>query len=178
MKKNIYKKLFKLQNEIGGISKDATNPFFKSKYFDINSLISQLKPLLQKHNLLLLQPLTDDNRVATCIIDIDVEGAGASVESSIQLPNNLDAQKLGSAITYFRRYTLVSLLGLQAIDDDGNLAAQPVKNKVGKPLLLDNSPELKNAIKGIEKGATIEDVKEIYRVTPYIEKKLLNLKYE
>ena len=69
-------------------------------------------------------------------------------------------------------------MGLQAIDDDGNLAAQPVKNKVGKPLLLDNSPELKNAIKGIEKGATIEDVKEIYRVTPYIEKKLLNLKYE
>ena len=39
MKKNIYKKLFKLQNEIGGISKDATNPFFKSKYFDINSVL-------------------------------------------------------------------------------------------------------------------------------------------
>ena len=106
MKKNIYKKLFILQSEIGGISKDATNPFFKSKYFDINSLISQLKPLLQKHNLLLLQPLTDDNRVATCIIDIDVEGAGASVESSIQLPNNLDAQKLVPKETWKCYYLL------------------------------------------------------------------------
>ena len=177
MKENIYKKLFNLQNELGAISKDAKNPFYKSKYFDINSLIGQLKPLLQKHNLLLLQPLTDDNRVSTCIIDIDDKSS--SVESSIKLPDNLDAQKLGSAITYFRRYTLVSLLALQAVDDDGNLAAKPVlSNKIGKPLLLDNSPELKNAQKGISKGATIEDVKEIYRVTPYIENKLLNLKYE
>ena len=50
MKSNIYTKLFKLQNELGAISKDASNPFYKSKYFDINSLIGQLKPLLQKHN--------------------------------------------------------------------------------------------------------------------------------
>ena len=48
MKQNIYSKLFELQNELGAISKDATNPFYKSKYFDINSLIGQLKPLLQK----------------------------------------------------------------------------------------------------------------------------------
>ena len=42
---NIYEKLFHLQQEIGSISKDAKNPFYKSKYFDINSLIGQLKPL-------------------------------------------------------------------------------------------------------------------------------------
>lgn len=175
MKKNIYKKLFILQSEIGGISKDATNPFFKSKYFDINSVLKNLNPLLEKYNLVLEQPIIN-HEVHSIIHDVDSEER--TTPSSLKLPENIDPQKLGSAITYFRRYTLVSLLGLQAIDDDGNLAAQPVKNKVGKPLLLDNSPELKNAIKGIEKGATIEDVKEIYRVTPYIEKKLLNLKYE
>ena len=43
---NIYKKIFDLQSEIGAISKEADNPFFKSKYFDINSLIKQLHPLL------------------------------------------------------------------------------------------------------------------------------------
>tara|TARA_R100001244_G_C5144636_1_gene128557 strand:- start:98 stop:478 length:381 start_codon:yes stop_codon:yes gene_type:complete len=117
MKNNIYNKLFTLQNELGAISKDATNPFYKSKYFDINSLIGQLKPLLQKHNLVLLQPI-NNNQVRSVIYDLD----GGSVESSIELPNNLDAQKLGSAITYFRRYTLTSLLALQAVDDDGNLA--------------------------------------------------------
>jgi len=169
MKNNIYNKLFTLQNELGAISKDATNPFYKSKYFDINSLIGQLKPLLQKHNLVLLQPI-NNNQVRSVIYYLD----GGSVESSIELPNNLDAQKLGSAITYFRRYTLTSLLALQAVDDDGNLAAQT--NKIHKPLLLDNSVELKNAISGITKGATIDDVKKIYRVTPYIEEKLLNYK--
>ena len=53
---NIHKKMFLLQQEIGAISKDASNPFYKSKYFDINSLIKQLNPLLEKHKILLSQP--------------------------------------------------------------------------------------------------------------------------
>ena len=151
MKTNIHTKLFKLQSEIGAISKDSKNPFYKSKYFDINSLIGQLKPLLDKHQLLLLQPITN-NYVRSIII--------------------------GSAITYFRRYTLQSLLALQAIDDDGNLASKskPLNNPIHKPLLLDNSPELKNAIKGMSKGASLDDVKKIYKITPYIQEKLLNFK--
>jgi len=169
MKTNIYSKLYDLQNELGAISKDATNPFYKSKYFDINSLIGQLKPLLQKHNLVLIQPITD-NQVRSVIIDLD----GGSVESSIQLPNDLDAQKLGSAITYFRRYTLQSLLALQAIDDDGNLAMK--KNK--KPILLDNTPQFKNAQEALKKGKTINDIKEHYIINKDIEIKLLKFTYE
>lgn len=166
MKANIYSKLYELQNELGAISKDATNPFYKSKYFDINSLIGQLKPLLHKHNLVLLQPITD-NQVRSVIFDLD----GGSVESAIQLPNDLDAQKLGSAITYFRRYTLQSLLALQAIDDDGNLA---IKNK--KAQLIENTPQFKNAQEAIKKGKTINDIKEHYIINKNIETKLLNFK--
>ena len=169
MKTNIYSKLYDLQNELGAISKDATNPFYKSKYFDINSLIGQLKPLLQKHNLVLIQPITY-NQVRSVIVDLD----GGSVESSIQLPNDLDAQKLGSAITYFRRYTLQSLLALQAIDDDGNLAIK--KNK--KPILLDNTPQFKNAQEALKKGKTINDIKEHYIINKDIEIKLLKFTYE
>ena len=165
MKKNIYSKLYDLQNELGTISKDATNPFYKSKYFDINSLIGQLKPLLHKHKLVLLQPITD-NQVRSVIVDLD----GGSVESSIELPNDLDAQKLGSAITYFRRYTLQSLLALQAIDDDGNLAI-----KKQKPKLLENTPQYKNALEGMsKKGYTINDIKKHYTLSKEIEVKLLN----
>ena len=149
MKSNIYSKLFNLQNELGAISKDATNPFFKSKYFDINSLIGQLKPLLEKYKLLLIQPITD-NQVRSIIYDLD----GGSVESSMPLPNDLDAQKLGSAITYFRRYTLQSLLALQAMDDDGNLAA-----KKSKPQLILNTPQFKNAQEAIKKGKTVNNIK-------------------
>jgi len=124
---NIYKKIFDLQSEIGAISKEADNPFFRSKYFDINSLIKQLHPLLIKNKLVLLQPLVDGT-VKSIISDLD----GNSVESSLELPTNLDAQKIGSAITYYRRYTLASLLGLQAEDDDGNKAASNVSSSVKK----------------------------------------------
>ena len=123
MENSIYKKLYKVQKEIGAISKDSTNPFYKSKYFDINSLIKQLMPILEKHNLLLLQPMSEGNQYSK-IVDVDT---GDSVESFLSLPINLDAQKIGSAITYYRRYTLQSLLGLQAEDDDGNNASIPSK---------------------------------------------------
>ena len=118
MENSIYKKLYKVQKEIGAISKDSTNPFYKSKYFDINSLIKQLTPILEKHNLLLLQPIENGEQYSR-IIDID---SSDSVESSLSLPTDLDTQKIGGAITYYRRYTLVALLGLQAEDDDGNTA--------------------------------------------------------
>ena len=131
-KESIYSKLYKVQKEIGAISKDSTNPFYKSKYFDINSLIKQVTPILEKHKLLLLQPIKNGEQ-HSIIYDID---NGDSVESSLSLPTNLDAQKIGSAITYYRRYTLQSLLGLQAEDDDGNNASS-VKNVSNN---FDNAP--------------------------------------
>ncbi len=122
---SIYKKLFEAKKEIGKISKDSKNPFFKSKYFDVNSLLEHVEPILQKNGLLILQPITN-NKVTTEIIDVDgQDGEVCIVSSEIQLPNITDPQKLGSAITYYRRYTLQSLLGLQADDDDGNLASKP-----------------------------------------------------
>jgi hypothetical protein len=136
MNKSINEKLFALQNEIGVISKDAKNPFYKSKYFDINSLIKQLQPLFQKHRLLLLQPI-EESLVYTRIVCVD---SGEFVEASMKLPDLADIQKLGGAVTYLRRYTLSSLLGLQSEDDDGNAAssasvkssAPKVKEKLSK----------------------------------------------
>jgi hypothetical protein len=122
---SIYKKLFEAKKEIGKISKDSTNPFFKSKYFDINGLLEHIEPVLSKHELVLLQPIKD-GLVTTRIYDIETNNC---VESEIALPNIQDPQKLGSAITYYRRYTLQSLLGLQAEDDDGNVASKSVKRK-------------------------------------------------
>lgn len=111
---NIYKKIFNAKKEIVAISKDSTNPFFKSNYFDINKILSEVEPILEKNNLLLLQPIKAE-RVKTIIIDVE---SGESIKSVMHLPISQDPQKLGSAITYYRRYTLQSLLGLQAEDDD------------------------------------------------------------
>ena len=117
--KELLKALANVKKEVGKLSKTETNPFFKSKYFDINSLIEQVDPLLEKNGLLLLQPIIN-NEVKSIIYHCESE---LSVESSIQLMQFNDPQKLGSAITYYRRYTLQSLLGLQAEDDDANKAS-------------------------------------------------------
>ena len=118
--KNIYTKILAAKKEIGTISKDSKNPFFKSNYLSLNGLINAVEDVLQKQDLLLLQPLGNGG-VSSIIYDTE---SGKQVESFMMLPNIQDPQKLGSAITYFRRYTLQSLLGLQAEDDDGNHAAK------------------------------------------------------
>lgn len=118
---SIYKKIFNAKKEIGKISKDSKNPFFKSSYLSLNGLIEAVEDVLEKHDLLLLQPLGNGG-VSSIIFDTESDD---KVESFMMLPNITDPQKLGSAITYFRRYTLQSLLGLQAEDDDGNNAAKP-----------------------------------------------------
>ena len=118
--KELLTALANVKKEVGVLSKTETNPFFKSKYFDINSLIQQVEPLLEKNGLVLLQPIL--NGVVTSEI-WHVE-TSQKVSSEINLGTINDPQKLGSAITYYRRYTLQSLLGLQAEDDDGNKASQ------------------------------------------------------
>lgn len=122
-------KILKLQSEIGVLSKTETNPFFKSKYLDINALLAQLQPLLSKHGLLVTQPLIvveGKNALATFVMDGDKQ----LVSSSILLPQIDDPQKMGSAITYYRRYALQSLFLLQAEDDDGNLGSGKKVKKI------------------------------------------------
>lgn len=167
---SIYKKLLEAKKEMNAITKDSKNPFFKSKYFDVNKLLSEVEPILQNHGLLLLQPI-EEMRVYSIIIDADGQGTDRErrVQSFISLPNIQDPQKLGSAITYFRRYTLQSLLGLQAEDDDASSASKHVNNS--KPKLLDE--QLKNALN----VGTKEQIKKalvVYELTKEQREKLEN----
>ena len=126
-------KLLNIQKKIGKITKDKTNPFFKSSYFDINSLLDQLLPLLHEEGLLLTQPLTTvgkEKRPALATIITDTEDDKILINSSIVLPDLTDPQKMGSIITYYRRYALQSLFALQAEDDDGNKGAEKEKKDI------------------------------------------------
>ena len=153
---NIHKKMFLLQQEIGVISKDAINPFYQSKYFDINSLIKQLNPLLEKHKLLLSQP-TRGRKVFTILKCMESETTDMAW---LKIPETItDPQKLGSAITFYRRYTLASMLGLQAEDDDANEAI--IKEKK-KPFLNKNTPLYNTIIDKIKSGTPLSTVKSHY----------------
>lgn len=131
----MYSKLLSLQKAIKPIIKDSENPFFKSKYFDINTLIAELKPILNDLGLVIMQPLTNiDGKTAimTAIIDIDEDKIIS--ETTVILPENNDPQKMGSIITYFRRYSLQSLLLLEAEDDDAEGAKTTyVSEKMDRP---------------------------------------------
>ena len=157
---SIHKKLFEAKKEIGKISKDITNPFYKSKYFDINALLEHVEPILQKHGLLLLQPINNNN-VSTEIIEVELgeDPNDYMVSSSLPLPNITDPQKLGSAITYYRRYTLQSLLGLQAEDDDANATVNKPKDL---PWLNENSKEWKSAL---SKKSTLESLRKYFKIS-------------
>ena len=117
----IYAKIHEAKKEIGIVKKNAKNPHFKNTYADLNALIEAVEPILLEKGLILLQPIKE-GKVYTQIIDID---NGEMIESFIELTPNLTAQALGSQITYFRRYQISSILTLQALDDDGQLASQP-----------------------------------------------------
>ena len=129
----IYKKIAKIQEELGTMKKSKKG--YNYMYFDINQLLEQIKPLLKKHNLTLIQPLTilGDRATITTVIT-DNEDMLETVDESIKmgkmvqfttpLPDVQDPQKMGSAITYMRRYALQSLFALEAEDDDAESASK------------------------------------------------------
>ena len=154
---NIFQKLHCAKQSMGKVIKNATNPHFKRSYADINSIIETVEPILMDCGLILMQPVKDD-KVYTIIVDIE---NGDRFESYMTLPPITDAQKLGSAVTYFRRYTLVSLLSLQAVDDDGETASKAPK---AKPTL--DGERWDKALSAVKSGKfTPEQIKEMYNLT-------------
>ena len=118
------KRILEVQKEIGVLGKDSKNPFFKSAYLDLNKLLINVTPLLHKEGLILSQPIKDGFVYSEII---NAETGNVLLSSGIKIPEALtDPQKLGSCITYFRRYTLKSLLAIAEGDDDANLASKPI----------------------------------------------------
>jgi hypothetical protein len=160
-------KLLEFQKKVGAITKDSINPFFKSNYFDINKLIDVIKPILNELGLILVQPLsqTANDKPALQTIIFDTEGGKELLKSTTPLPENPDPQKMGSIITYYRRYAIQSLLFLQAEDDDGNSAAQAPKKAVKQavPKATDEKALLATLLRkaSAKKLETQEDYKEV-----------------
>ena len=127
MKTTINTKLLEFQKKIGIIKKDSKNPHFKNTYASLTQILSEVKPLLNECGLILIQPISLEG-VGTTIIDFET---GEKIETVISLPTNLSPQQLGSVITYFRRYTLASLLSLEIDDDDAQstVVKQPNLNE-------------------------------------------------
>ena len=160
---SLHQKLHRAKLAIGKVTKNANNPHFKKSYADLNAIIEAVEPILLENGLLLLQPI-HGNSVCTQIIDVE---SGNMIESCMDLPTGLDPQKMGSAITYYRRYTLQSILSLQAVDDDGNMASEPVKEQPKAKAKESLSTErFNNALAKIKAGEyTVEQLKAKFSLT-------------
>lgn len=159
-------KVARIQDTAGKIERDMKNPYHKSMYFDINKLLEKLQPIMRDEKMVIIQPIME-NRVVSQIVDTET---GLVVDSSLELPIDPNPQKLGSAITYYRRYTLQSLLGLQADDDDdGNSASGKTsksQNGNGKKTLSEDNPKWEGAIKNLAIGrTTLGAIKKHYRIS-------------
>lgn len=129
---SIYKKLNDFKTKVGAIKKDSTNPHFKNKYASIESVLDTIEQPLLDAGLGFIQCVEDLNLITT-IYDTESD---ITISSKVPLIlNKQDMQQLGSAITYARRYGLVSMFGLEQEDDDGNLASGNNQKPVQKPIV-------------------------------------------
>jgi len=119
---SLCKALVLAQGEMGGAVKDSANPFFKSKYADLTSVVKAIKEPFAKHGLGYTQfPIRSESGVG--VVTRLIHESGEWLEEEYILPMvKMDPQSAGSAITYARRYALQAMAGIPTADDDAESA--------------------------------------------------------
>lgn len=159
--KQISTALLKAQSKMSNPVKGATNPFFKSKYADLNAVREAVLPVLNGCGISVLQPIVHfegKNFVKTVLLHESGESIESLTEILYNKPN--DAQAQGSGISYARRYALQSFVCVGADDDDGQEAVK-VKTQ---------DTELSEAIKDMANCKDIEQLKRIWSEHPKLQK--------
>lgn len=129
---SIYKKLLDLQKQNIVIPKNGLNPHFRSRYATLNDVLEKIKPALNALGVVLLQIPSADG-LTTFLMDTEDD---SKVECFMPYVQKETAQQLGSNNTYNRRYSLITLLGLEDDDTDGEMpqgAAKPRPKPSVKP---------------------------------------------
>ena len=119
-------KAFKnLQLELGSVPRDGENPHFKSTYPTLDSTLNFIKGPLLRNGFVFYQPTRVTDSGINILDTILRHESGEEIKSSYNLTTTKsDPQSQGSMLTYFKRYSILALLGLATEDDDGNQASQ------------------------------------------------------
>jgi hypothetical protein len=118
--KTLYAALADAQSQLKGAVKDSTNPHFKSRYADLESVIEAMRAPFAANGLAFMQTVSDDSQFLRTIITHD-SGESVTLQVPLIITKN-DMQGVGSAITYARRYGLAAACGISQTDDDGEAA--------------------------------------------------------
>jgi len=146
------KALVKAQGELENASKNASNPHYKSKYADLAEILNTVRPVFSKNGLSFVQCPTFLDGVAS-VETMLMHESGEWLSSTASAPaSKQDAQGVGSAVTYLRRYSLAAVAGIAQEDDDAN-SAVGAKKKQDEPKTMPS-----NATIGDEEYSQIKDM--------------------
>jgi hypothetical protein len=186
----LFKALAEFQQKVPAIHQNTKG--FSYTYANLAQIFETINPLLKESGLGFTQLLGNNelgfNTIETIIFHAE---SGESISSTMIIPNDVtlkgmnEFQITGSAITYYRRYSLSAILGL-VTDKDTDAAGEqqkaPVKKAPRKPIkkdVLNSSHKVwKNVVVGLKSGYTIEQVKAKYEVSKEVEEEVLKLKDE
>jgi hypothetical protein len=124
---DLAKSLAKAQGQISNAIKNSANPHFKSRYADLAAIWDTIRDPLSSNGLSILQTVNFNasERGGEVVINtMLLHESGQWIKDQLSIPIfKVDAQAIGSASTYGRRYSLQSIAGVAGEDDDGNAAS-------------------------------------------------------
>ena len=154
------KALATAQGELENASKNSSNPHFKSKYADLAEVLNTVRPVFASHGL----SITQHPDYVDGIVEVEtmlLHSSGQYMVSSVKVPTQkMDAQGVGSAITYARRYALSAIAGIAQEDDDAESAVG--RTKPSRPEVTLN-PQVVEAIEG---ATTVEELQAVWNSIP------------
>lgn len=181
--KNLAGALLVFHMKVESIKKDASNPFFKSKYASLSNILENIQVPLSESGLAFSQIPTGEGGLTTLLVH--AESGEYLMGEYIMKPSKTDPQSLGSAITYQRRYALCAVLGLNIEDDDDGNAGSgksdtskpkaDSQQKDEKPWLNEGTKEFAGALEKMKAGkSSIDALKKFFRISKDTEQKLIN----
>lgn len=156
----------KAQAEISNPTFDSVNPHFKNKYASLAAIRNAILPCMNKHGISVMQDIQRTEKGIQCTTSFIHMSGEKYISQPMEIPVvKYDAQALGSAMTYARRYQLQSLACVVGdADDDGEATVQPIKEQSTYKNKNQNNPpksQIKNNLRNltqIEKDGLDEKV--------------------
>lgn len=148
--KQIASAFVKAKREFGPALKQSLNPHLKNKYADLGACLEAVEDALLNNGIALLQETSDDTTGVT-VETVFLHESGESMRcGKLHVPaSKQDPQGYGSALTYARRYSLITACGIAPEDDDGNAAAK-------------RKPDVSAILRGIATSQSMEILKVNY----------------
>jgi hypothetical protein len=123
----LFAALAKAQNAVENAHKGSLNPHFKNRYADLAEVLNTVRPVFSECGLSIVQETSFDGSLVSVTTALCHEKGGYVTAIASCVPAKADAQGVGAATTYLRRYSLAAVTGVAQEDDDGQSAINPVK---------------------------------------------------